>query len=194
MVDPLSRQGGADHETQVRNAGPKRWPETLERVAGIGGTDKCAPVQIELELPDPNATEALARVIAPLLRAGDVLLLSGPIGAGKTHFARALIRARLGREEEVPSPTYTLVQTYADEGGEIWHADLYRLGDPGEIAELGLEDAFAEAICLVEWPERMPAPPADALSLRFAVAGEGRTVSISGPERWRGHVPEVLHV
>ena len=89
-----------------------------------------------------------------LLRAGDCVLLEGPIGAGKTHFCRALIRARLGREEDVPSPTFTLVQTY-DADVEIWHADLYRLSHPDEALELGLEDAFASAICLVEWPERL---------------------------------------
>ena len=112
-----------------------------------------ASVRINYHLADPAATEALARRFAPALGAGDTLLLAGPIGAGKPHFARALIRARLGREEEVPSPTYTLVQTYDDGATEIWHADLYRLGDAGEVAELGLEEAFSSAICLVEWPE-----------------------------------------
>ena len=139
---------------------------------------------VRIFLPDPEATEALARHMAPVLRPGDTLLLAGPIGAGKTHFARALIRARLGREEEVPSPTYTLVQTYDDGAGEIWHADLYRLGDPGEVAELGLDDAFGEAICLVEWPERLGHVPAGALRLSFAVAGEGRAVTLEGAEPW----------
>lgn len=145
----------------------------------------------ELHLPNAAATEALARLIAPALRAGDTLLLAGPIGAGKTHFARALIRARLGREEEVPSPTYTLVQTYDDGGVEIWHADLYRLGDAGEIAELGIDDAFESAICLVEWPDRLAEAPPGALTLTFAVAGEGRSLALDGPDAWRTRLPQV---
>lgn len=105
---------------------------------------------------DEAMTACLARVFAAFLHPGDTLALRGPVGAGKTHFARALIRARQGAlAEDVPSPTFTLVQTYPDpQGTEIWHADLYRLGDYGEIVELGLEDAMADAIVLIEWPER----------------------------------------
>ena len=143
-------------------------------------------------LPDPAATERLARLVAPALGPGDTLLLAGPIGAGKTHFARALIRARLGREEEeVPSPTYTLVQTYDDGEVEIWHTDLYRLRDAAEAVELGLEEAFETAICLVEWPERLAATPQGALTLTFAVAGEGRSLVLEGPEAWRDRLPQV---
>ena len=133
------------------------------------------PFPITLDLPSETATAALAERIAPLLGAGDTLLLSGPIGAGKTHFSRALIKARLraaGRDEDVPSPTYTLVQTYSDGATEIWHADLYRLTGPGETAELGLDEAFRTAIVLVEWPDRLGAEaPEDALSLSFETAG-----------------------
>lgn len=125
-----------------------------------------------LRLDSPDTTDDLAARLAPLLGAGDTLLLVGPIGAGKTHFARSLIRASLAAAgappEDVPSPTYTLVQTYRAGALEIWHADLYRLGDAAEAAELGLEDAFATAICLIEWPDRMAGRlPADALTLRF---------------------------
>ncbi len=113
--------------------------------------------------------------MAPLLKRGDTLLLEGPIGAGKTHFARALIQAQLGCDEPVPSPSYTLVQTYAGTPHEIWHADLYRLSDPSEIAELGLDDAMVEAICLVEWPDRGEAKwPDTALWMTFAL-GRGDT-------------------
>lgn len=135
---------------------------------------------IRLFLADEAATAALGERIAPLLRAGDTLLLHGPIGAGKSHFARALIRARLHRMEDIPSPTFTLVQTYESDP-DIWHADLYRLTHPDEVWELGLDDAFAKAICIVEWPDRLGShQPHDALHLRLAAQGDGRTVELSG--------------
>lgn len=134
-----------------------------------------------LDLPDPEATEALGRKLSLRARAGDVILLEGPIGAGKSCLARAFIRARLGDEEEVPSPTFTLVQVYEAEGVEIWHADLYRLTHPDEVWELGLDDAFISAISLVEWSDRLGAHvPPDALRLRLEAAGEGRRAVISG--------------
>jgi len=125
-----------------------------------------------LLLPDPAATAAFAEWLAPRLGAGDTVLLHGPLGSGKTHFARALIRARqrtAGQTpEEVPSPSFTLVQTYAAGPLEIWHADLYRLHDAGEVVELGLSEAFGAALCLVEWPDRLgPETPTDALHLSF---------------------------
>lgn len=125
-----------------------------------------------LHLPDEDATANLARRMAPLLGAGDVLALSGPIGAGKSFFARALIRARLnavGLDEDIPSPTFTLVQAYEAGDLEIWHSDLYRLTHADEVLELGLEDAFASALCLVEWPDRMgDSLPETALHIEFA--------------------------
>jgi tRNA threonylcarbamoyladenosine biosynthesis protein TsaE len=124
-----------------------------------------------LRLTSPDATCELAQTLAPTLGEGDVLLLSGPVGAGKTHFARCLIRALTSPGEEVPSPTYTLVQTYPGPATEIWHADLYRLGDPAEIIELGLTEAFDAAIALVEWPDRLgDLAPEAALHLDFANA------------------------
>lgn len=127
---------------------------------------------LSLDLPSPDATHRLAAALAPHLKGGDVLLLSGEIGAGKTHFARGLILALLDTPEDIPSPTYTLVQTYAVPGAEIWHADLYRLTDVAEVEELGLTDAFATAICLVEWPDRLgDLAPLDAITLDFAPGG-----------------------
>jgi len=125
----------------------------------------------------PEDTAGFAATLAPRLRAGDVLLLEGQIGSGKTHFARALIQARLAADgapvEDVPSPTFTLVQTYETGRIEIWHADLYRLTHPDEVEELGLTEAFTEAICLVEWPDRLgDIVPAGALWLSFE-AGAG---------------------
>ncbi|MXQ08228.1 tRNA (adenosine(37)-N6)-threonylcarbamoyltransferase complex ATPase subunit type 1 TsaE [Alphaproteobacteria bacterium GH1-50] len=149
--------------------------------------------EIRLHLSDAEATERLAVALAPLLRAGDTLLLDGPIGAGKTHFARSLIQWRLaeaGLSEDVPSPTFTLVQTYDDGQVEIWHADLYRLSDPLEVVELGLDEAMQSAIALIEWPDRLgDMAPADACRLRFAHDGEGRSVVIdwsdSRADLWR---------
>jgi tRNA threonylcarbamoyladenosine biosynthesis protein TsaE len=134
----------------------------------------------------PEDTAAFARALAPGLRAGDVLLLDGQIGSGKTHFARALIQARLLADgapaEDVPSPTFTLVQTYDTGAVEIWHADLYRLTHADEVEELGLGEAFTEAVCLIEWPDRLgDLAPAGALVLSFA-SGDGldaRVVSVS---------------
>lgn len=116
----------------------------------------------------PEDTAQLAERLGRHLRAGDVLLLSGGIGAGKSHFARALILSQLAEPEDVPSPTFTLVQTYDLPRSELWHADLYRLGDPDQIVELGLVDAFQTAICLVEWPDRLAdLTPPDALGIRI---------------------------
>ena len=136
---------------------------------------------ITLDLPTAAETEALGEHLASLSRPGDVILLEGPIGAGKSCLARAFIRARLGREEEVPSPTFTLVQVYEDGGVEIWHADLYRLTHPDEVWELGLDQAFDTAICLVEWPDRLGSHlPPQALRIRLEAAGDGRRAILSG--------------
>ena len=130
-----------------------------------------------LHLVDADATARLGQWFAAHLRAGDCLLLEGQIGAGKSHFARAFIQARLGRAEDVPSPTFTLVQSYQADV-EIWHADLYRLSHPDEVLELGLEEAFDSAICLIEWPDRLGSLlPKGAMRLRFALEGEGRRVA-----------------
>ncbi|MBI1417238.1 MAG: tRNA (adenosine(37)-N6)-threonylcarbamoyltransferase complex ATPase subunit type 1 TsaE [Limimaricola sp.] len=143
---------------------------------------------------DEAAMAALARQIAPRLKPGDCLLLDGPIGAGKTAFARALIRARLGRDEDVPSPTFTLVQTYDDGTTEIWHCDLYRLTDVTELAELGLETALDSAICLIEWPDRMGTmAPQDALSLQFDALADRHRVRLSGSKAWAERLNGLRH-
>lgn len=132
-----------------------------------------APPAVSLTLPHPEATERLARRLAPLLGPGDLVALSGGLGAGKSLFARALIGARLaalGRQEDVPSPSFTLVQTYDLGAVELWHADLYRLSGPDDLIELGLDAALPGAIALVEWPDRLGSltPPRRlALELHF---------------------------
>ena len=139
-----------------------------------------------LILPTEDDTAALAQRIAPLLRPGDALLLSGPIGAGKSFFARALIRARMGNPtEEVPSPSFTVVQTYRACGVEIWHCDLYRLTTDQDLFELGLDDVFLQAICLIEWPDRLgDTAPRDALRLTFAAADDHHSIAFNGPSHW----------
>lgn len=133
---------------------------------------------------DADLTAMLARCLSFDLRPGDCLRLQGDLGAGKSHFARALIRTRLGDPwAEVPSPTFTLVQTYdAPDGSEIWHADLYRLSDPAELAELGLEDAFSSAITLIEWPDRGEDLPKNALVIQITAADDPdlRNISLLG--------------
>lgn len=125
-----------------------------------------------LLLADAAATERLARAMAPHLRPGDVIGLTGGLGAGKSLFARALIAHRLaaqGRSEEIPSPSYTLVQSYELGPETLWHADLYRLGSADEVTELGLDEAFETAICLVEWADRLgPSWPARSLTVALA--------------------------
>ncbi|WP_158965987.1 tRNA (adenosine(37)-N6)-threonylcarbamoyltransferase complex ATPase subunit type 1 TsaE [Chachezhania sediminis] len=144
-------------------------------------SDRCAPSDPpgetrDLTLADETATATFAEGLAACLAPGDCLLLTGPIGAGKTHFTRALIRARLGSpSEDVPSPTFTLVQTYGPPEDEIWHADLYRLTDTSEVQELGLADAFETAVTVIEWPDRLgDLAPAAALALSLI---PGRPIS-----------------
>lgn len=137
---------------------------------------------LNFTLQSPEQTASLAQFLATKLDTGDVILLTGDIGAGKTHFARSLIQARLGYAEDVPSPTFTLVQTYEAEGADLWHADLYRLTSPDEILELGLIDAFDDAICLVEWPDRLAelAPKAAlSMTLKMTEAPGERLLSLS---------------
>jgi tRNA threonylcarbamoyladenosine biosynthesis protein TsaE len=130
-----------------------------------------APESRTLALADRVATERLAAALAARARAGDVIALSGGFGAGKTAFARAFIRARPGGAavSEVPSPTFTLVQVYDLPDAAVWHLDLYRIKHPEEAFELGLEEALAGAITLIEWPERLGALlPAERLDLALA--------------------------
>lgn len=138
-----------------------------------------APPRLDLPLDDLAATERLAGRVAAVARPGDTVALVGGLGAGKTTFARAFLRAR-GVREEVPSPTFTLVQVYELPGGDVWHADLYRLNAPQEAAELGLDDALASAILLIEWPDRLGAAlPSDRLDVTLNMGdAEGRRHAI----------------
>ncbi|EEE37917.1 uncharacterized P-loop hydrolase UPF0079 [Rhodobacteraceae bacterium KLH11] len=123
---------------------------------------------LNLTLHSPEETAAIAARMGSRLQPGDTILLEGAIGSGKTHFARALIQSVLAVSEDIPSPTFTLVQVYDTELGEVWHSDLYRLGSVEEIEELGLIDAFEASICLIEWPDKLGSlTPQPALLIRF---------------------------
>ena len=132
-------------------------------------------------LPDDLATASFGAELADGLRPGDLVLLEGDLGAGKTALARAIIRRLAGDEAlEVPSPTFALVQPYETSKGPVLHADLYRLGDPREVDELGLLDN-PEAIVLVEWAERSPEiveAATLAVTLHIPPGGAGRDVSV----------------
>ena len=136
-----------------------------------------------LTLPDVAATEALATRIARVLRPGDAVLLAGPLGAGKSALARALLRSLLADPAlEVPSPSYTLVQAYDAPWGTVWHFDLWRLDDPRALTELGWDGAQDDAV-IVEWPDRLPAPPPGALHVTLALAdGDARIATLPGGE------------
>ena len=140
-----------------------------------------------IALPDQEATELLASALAARLRPRDVVALIGDLGAGKTTLARALIRRLTGDpREEVPSPTFTLVQSYETPAGPVWHFDLYRLSGPDEMLELGWDEALATAILLVEWPERLgPLLPPSRLDLALIATGlESREAVLSGGAGW----------
>lgn len=139
-------------------------------------SDHSAAHRHEIRLSNEAATIEVAAELGKHLSPGDTVLLSGEIGAGKTAFARALIQSRMrayGTIEDVPSPTFTIVQPYSVGDAEIWHADLYRLGDSSEIAELGLDMAIETAICLIEWPDRLgELLPIAALSVCLSTTGD----------------------
>lgn len=150
------------------------------------------PESITIELRDEAATGRLAAAVAARARVGDVIALEGGLGAGKTSFARAFLRARAGDPAlDVPSPTFTLVQSYDLPDGPVWHFDLYRLKRPEEAWELGIEDAFAEAISLIEWPERLGGLlPAEHLEVALQLAADPavRSARLTATAKWRDRI------
>jgi tRNA threonylcarbamoyladenosine biosynthesis protein TsaE len=147
-----------------------------------------------VDLPDEAATVRLGTRLAALARPGDVLLLTGTLGAGKSTLARAFIRALTSPGEEVPSPTFTLVQTYDGDRGELWHFDLYRLDRPDDAWELGIEDAFADGISLIEWPDRLGAlVPRRRLDIRLepGPAEGARRATLTSVDQWDDRIGDL---
>jgi len=142
---------------------------------------------MELYLPDEEATARFGRAVAARLRRGDAVCLSGGLGAGKTSLARALIRSLTRADEEVPSPTFTLVQAYDGREFPLAHFDLYRLESAAEADELGLDEALDAGAAIIEWPERLGVNlPPDRLDVELAVRGEGRVVRWTPHGSWTG--------
>jgi len=133
----------------------------------------------------------LGKRLAQLLTVGDVVALTGDLGAGKTTLSRGIIQALCG-DIEVPSPTYTIVQTYDCAGFELWHCDLYRLDRPDDIFELGLFEAMEENVCLIEWPDKMGDHLiGSALTLDIQFDGDGRMITLSGQDTWSERLSDV---
>lgn len=148
-----------------------------------------------IPIADETAMTAFAINLAPHLKAGDKIALSGPLGAGKSTLARAIIHD-LCESEEVPSPTFTLVQTYDTKSGDqVWHFDFYRLNDPEEAYELAIEEAFENAVCLMEWPEKLgQLLPEDSLLLTIEPIDDGtlRRIEIHATPDWQNRLGAAL--
>ena len=146
-----------------------------------------------LKLADPAATEAFGARLAALARPGDVIALTGPLGAGKTSIARGLLSA-LGLEGEAPSPSFAIVQPYAppEVRFPVLHVDLYRIDEPGEIEELGLDEALSDSLLIVEWPERAPGMWPEALALSLTIERDGtRALTAAVPAAWRARWQQI---
>ena len=147
---------------------------------------------MRFELNDQAATAHLARSLAPILRAGDVIALRGGLGAGKTTFARALISTLIGMETDVPSPTYTLVQSYDGPEYPIFHFDLYRLENPQDVHELGWDET-QHGLALIEWPEQAGSfLPKWRLDLTLEIVGDIRLARLEPcGEDWQTRLHEL---
>ncbi|HZV83467.1 MAG TPA: tRNA (adenosine(37)-N6)-threonylcarbamoyltransferase complex ATPase subunit type 1 TsaE [Brevundimonas sp.] len=146
------------------------------------------PEARSIALPDAAATARLGSAVARRLGSGEAVLLYGPLGMGKSTLARGLIRALTRPDEDVPSPTFTLVQFYECDPS-VAHFDLYRLARPEEAAEIGLDEALDDGCAVIEWPERLGPDPAawlgpDILTITLAEQGEGRLATVTGVGVW----------
>jgi tRNA threonylcarbamoyladenosine biosynthesis protein TsaE len=149
------------------------------------------PAEGDFRLQDDAATARLGAAVARELAAGDAICLWGPLGAGKSTLARGLIRALTTPTEDVPSPTFTLVQFYETSALHVAHFDLYRIGRAAELAEIGLDEALDDGAAIIEWPERLEGHlPPNRLDIELAVAGKGRaehrTARLNPHGTWEG--------
>jgi tRNA threonylcarbamoyladenosine biosynthesis protein TsaE len=181
------RMSQLDNSENCKGAVSRRKARCGGRDAAVdsGMPNMAADFADDLVLHGLDETNRLGGCIAAAMRAGDTIALEGDLGAGKTTLARAILRA-LGVSGEVPSPSFTLVQQYDTPRLKVAHCDFYRIDNPTEVDELGLEDAVAEGAVIVEWPERAPDRiAADALRIHIGIVGENeRAVQFSGPARW----------
>jgi tRNA threonylcarbamoyladenosine biosynthesis protein TsaE len=142
-------------------------------------------------LKDEAATARLGTALARTLGVGEAICLSGPLGAGKSTLARALVRALTRPDEDVPSPTFTLVQFYEGPRLKVAHFDLYRLSDPDEAYEIGLDEALDDGAAVIEWPERLEGSlPPDRLDVEIALDGVGRRARLTPHGAWEGRSVE----
>jgi tRNA threonylcarbamoyladenosine biosynthesis protein TsaE len=142
-----------------------------------------------MNLPDEAATARLGAAVARALEPGEAVCLSGPLGAGKSTLARALVRALTTPEEEVPSPTFTLVQFYEGPRLTVAHFDLYRLTSPDEAYEIGLDEALDGGAAVIEWPERLAGQlPPDRLDIELRLEGAGRAARLTPHGAWQGRL------
>jgi tRNA threonylcarbamoyladenosine biosynthesis protein TsaE len=152
---------------------------------------------IRLKIDSEKAMQRFAALLSGVLKAGDTVLLEGDLGAGKSALARATIQSLPNQNnelvnEEVPSPTFTIVQTYERKIAEIWHFDLYRLANAEELYEIGIEEAIANQVCLIEWPDRLGhlTPPNHLMiTIEFGAGEEERELQLVGEGSWLSRLP-----
>ncbi|WP_417819259.1 tRNA (adenosine(37)-N6)-threonylcarbamoyltransferase complex ATPase subunit type 1 TsaE [Terasakiella sp.] len=153
---------------------------------------------MKIEIKNQNETEEIAQRLATIAEPGDVIALHGDLGVGKSVFSRAFIRAMTSPDEEVPSPTFTLVQIYETEACELYHFDMYRLDAPEDGLELGIEEAFNDGISLIEWPSKLGAYlPWDCLNIKIShnpADQNARHFEFSSQGRWLDRLKEIALV
>ncbi|MDP1616681.1 tRNA (adenosine(37)-N6)-threonylcarbamoyltransferase complex ATPase subunit type 1 TsaE [Phenylobacterium sp.] len=149
------------------------------------------PLDGDLRLENEAATARLGAALAGALRPGEAICLTGPLGAGKSTLARALIRARTTPDEDVPSPTFTLVQFYEGDGLALAHFDLYRLTSPDEAYEIGLDEALEDGAAIIEWPQRLEGRlPPHRLDIDIVLDGAARRARLTPHGAWEGRAIE----